>query len=67
MKDFGSTCILKTNFPGVDVCLFDLCTCLDYGDEMDVRHANASQASMVVIFVPNTNECHATEKFIQKL
>jgi hypothetical protein len=45
--------------------LFDLCTCLDYGIEMDVRLANASQADMVGIFVPNTNECHATQKLIQ--
>ena len=36
MKDFALACIPKTNFPGVDVCLFDLCTCLDYGVEMDI-------------------------------
>ena len=67
MKDFALKCIPKTNFPGVDVCLFDMCTCLDYGVEIDIRLANASQASMVVIFVPNVNECQATQKFIRKL
>jgi hypothetical protein len=67
MKDFALACIPKTNFPGVDVCLFDLCMCLDYGVEMDIRLANTSQASIVVLFVPNANECHATKKFIQKL
>ena len=36
MKDFASSCIPKTNFIGVDVCLFELCTCLDYGFEMDI-------------------------------
>jgi hypothetical protein len=49
MKNFALTCIPKTNFSGVDVCLFDLCTCLDYDVEMNIRLANASQASMVVI------------------
>ena len=34
---------------------------------MDIRLANTSQASIVVLFVPNANECHATKKFIQKL
>jgi hypothetical protein len=34
MMDFALTCIPKINFPGVDICLFDLCTCLDYGIEM---------------------------------
>jgi hypothetical protein len=36
MKDFALTCIPKTNVPGVDVCLFDLCACLAYGVEMDI-------------------------------
>jgi hypothetical protein len=65
MMNFALICIPKTNFPGVDVCLFDLCTCLNYGIEMDIRLADASQASMVVIFVPNANECPATQKFIE--
>ena len=67
MKDFALACAPKTNFPRVDICLFDLCTCLDYGVEMDIRLANTSQASIVVLFVPNASECHATKKFIQKL
>jgi hypothetical protein len=67
MKDFALKCIPKTNFPGVDVCLFELCTCLDYGVEMDIRLAYASQASMVIIFSLNVNECQATQKFIRKL
>jgi hypothetical protein len=36
MQDFALTCIPKTNVPGVDVCLFDLCACLAYGVEMDI-------------------------------
>jgi hypothetical protein len=36
MKDFASSCIPKVNFPGVDACLFDLSTCLDYGIQMDI-------------------------------
>jgi hypothetical protein len=34
---------------------------------MDIRLANASQASMVVIFVPNVNECPVMQKFVAKL
>jgi hypothetical protein len=48
-KDFASSCLPEKNFSGIDVCLFDLSTCLDYGIQMDIRLANASQASMVVI------------------
>jgi hypothetical protein len=36
MTDFASSCIPKINFPGVDACLFDLSTCLDYGAQMDI-------------------------------
>jgi hypothetical protein len=67
MKDFASSCIPEKNFSGIDVCLFDLSTCLDYGIQMDIRLANASQASMVVIFVPNVNECPVMQKFVAKL
>ena len=34
MKDLTLTCIVKTNFPEVDVCLFDLFSCVDYGAEV---------------------------------
>jgi hypothetical protein len=67
MKDFASSCIPEKDFSGIDVCLFDLSTCLDYGIQMDIRLANASQASMVVIFVPNVNECPVMQKFVAKL
>ena len=36
MNNFALKCIPKTNFQRVDVCLFELCTCLDYGIEMDI-------------------------------
>ncbi len=66
MEDFASSCIPKTNFIGVDVCLFELCTCLDYSFEMDIRLANALQASIIVIFVPSADECHFMQQFIKK-
>ena len=67
MKDFASACVPKTNFRGVDLCFFELCTCLDYGIHMDIRLANASQASLVVMFVPNADECPVMQQFIPKL
>ena len=36
MKDLASKSIPKTNFLGIDLCLFELSTCLDYGFDMDV-------------------------------
>ena len=67
MGDLASASIPKTNFLGVDICLFELSTCLDYGFEMDVRLANASQASIIVLFVPNADECHFMQQFIPQM
>lgn len=64
MKDFASKSIPKTNFQGVDIHLFELSTCLDYGFEMDVELANVLQAIIIVIFVPNVDECHFMKQFI---
>ena len=65
MRDFASSCIPKTNFAGVDVCLFDLCTCLDYGFDMDICLAHALQAS--IMFVPSAHECHLMQQLIPKI
>ena len=67
MRDFASSCISKTNFAGVDVCLFDLCTCLDYAFDVDTRFANASQESIILIFVPNAHDCHFMQQLISKM
>jgi len=67
MRDLASASIPKTHFLGVDICLFELSTCLDYGFEMDVRLANASQASIIVLFVPNADECHFMQQFIPQM
>ena len=67
MKNFTSSSVPKTNFIGVDVCLIELCACLVYGFEMDIPLANALQASIIVIFVPNADECHFMQQFIKRI
>ena len=66
MRDFASSCIPKTNFAGVDVFPFDLCSCLDYSFDMD-QIANATHASIIVIFLPNADECHFMQQFIKRI
>ncbi len=34
---------------------------------MDIQLANASQASLVVVFVPNADKCHVMQQFMPKL
>ncbi len=67
MKNFASSCIPKTDFIGVDEYLFALCTCLNYGFETDILLSNVLQASIIVIFVPNADECHFMQQFIKKM